>query len=85
MRKQAPFPACPSVNVPDFYLLRDGRSGGHSSGTLEFLIISTATGHLATGYTMGLAVSLATVRLIVGDAGMDAEAGAARQTGRQMD
>lgn len=41
------------------YLSREGRSGGGGGGASEFLIIATATSHLATGYTMA-AVALAT-------------------------
>lgn len=36
-----------------------GRKSGSDDGASEFSIISTATGHLATGYTMA-AVALAT-------------------------
>lgn len=57
--------------------------GGGGSDTSEFLIIATATSHLATGYTMA-AVALATAWSRVGYTGrMMRRAG--RETGRQME
>ena len=59
------------------------RSGGDGGGASEFLIIATATSHLATGYTMA-AVALATAWSLVGYMGrMMRRAG--RETGRQME
>lgn len=44
-------------NGEDLFI--EGRRSGSGSGASEFLIIATATSHLATGYTMA-AVALAT-------------------------
>lgn len=83
LKQTSPFPDHPfekdGINTPDLFI-GEWRRGGHGSATLEFSIISTATGHLATGYTMA-AVSLATARLSSGRMLRQA----ARETGRQMD
>lgn len=83
LKQTSPFPDHPfktgGMNTPDLFT-GEWRRGRARRATLEYSIISTATGHLATGYTMA-AVSLATARLWSGRMLRQA----ARETGRQMD
>lgn len=80
-------------NSKDLFI-EGGRSGGRADAS-EFLIIVTATSHLATGYTMA-AVALATAWSPSdslgrsgggwgGGGGEDVAAGSRGETGRQME
>lgn len=70
-------------NGKDLFIAGRRRSGGGRGGASEFLIIVTATSHLATGYTMA-AVALATAWSPPERRRMMWQR-AARETGRQME